>query len=324
MPGANLGIDLGTENVVIFVKGKGIKISEPCIAAYSNIDGRLLAVGKKAYEMLGRSSGNIKVIKPMKDGVVSDFTVTKHILQYFISRICKNMIFKPNVIVCVPSTVTDLEKRTILELIKLSGAAKARMVEEPLSAALGAGVDPQNAKGTMVVDIGGGTCDIAVVTMGGISVSKSIFCAGRSLDTAVSRQLKRERDIIVGERTAEYIKINVGGATLREVELGMTVKGKDYITNTPLVFEVTSKEVYLAMRPALEEMVNACRDVLELTPPDLASDISDTGIILTGGGAMIKGIDRLFESRLGVKTRVAQRPLDCVALGTGKIMEIIQ
>lgn len=317
MLGVNIGIDLGTTSIVIYVECRGIVIAEPSVAAYDVKSGRLIAVGKKAYDMVGRTPDSIRVVKPMRNGVVSDFTATRHILRYFLQKICRNMVFKPNIIVCVPSTVTNLEKRTILDLITSSGAGKACLVEEPLAAALGAGLESNRPVGTMVVDIGGGTTDIAVMTMGSISVSRSIKAAGNAFDEAIMRQIRRERDIIIGERTAESIKLQIGCAYLREVELGLTVKGKHFITGMPASIEVTSTEVYLAMRQQLEMIAEGVRSVLELTPPELAADISGTGIYLTGGGALLEGIDRMIAEKTGVKTYIADSPLNCVALGTG-------
>ncbi|MGN0546625.1 MAG: rod shape-determining protein [Acutalibacteraceae bacterium] len=323
MLGTNIGIDLGTTSIVVFVEGKGIVMSEPSVAAYEKESGKLIAVGKKAWEMLGKNPDSIRVVKPMEHGVVSDFTATKHILRFFLSKICKNMVFKPNVVVCVPSMATSLEKRTILDLVTSSGAAKACLIEEPLAAALGAGLKSDRPVGTMIVDIGGGTTDIAVITMGCISVSRSVKTAGNALDEAIVRQIRRERDVIIGEKTAEIIKKQIGCSNLRNVELGMTVKGKHFITNMPVSIEVSSTEAYLAMRPHLETIGEAVRSVLELTPPELSSDICESGIHLTGGGALLQGIDKMIQKKTGVKTTVADDPLSCVALGTGEALSHI-
>ena len=323
MLGTNIGIDLGTTSIVVFVEGKGIVLSEPSVAAYEKESGKLIAVGKKAWDMLGKNPDSIRVVKPMEHGVVSDFTATKHILRFFLSKICKNMVFKPNVVVCVPSMATSLEKRTILDLVTSSGAAKACLIEEPLAAALGAGLKSDRPVGTMIVDIGGGTTDIAVITMGCISVSRSVKIAGNALDEAIVRQIRRERDVIIGEKTAEIIKKQIGCSNLRNVELGMTVKGKHFITNMPVSIEVSSTEAYLAMRPHLEMIGEAVRSVLELTPPELSSDICESGIHLTGGGALLQGIDKMIQKKTGVKTTVADDPLSCVALGTGEALSHI-
>ncbi len=317
MLGANIGIDLGTTSIVVFLEGKGVVMTEPCVAAYEKESGKLIGVGKRAWDMVGKNPDSIRVVRPMTHGVVSDFTATKHILRYVLSKICKNMVFKPNVVVSVPSMATSLEKRTILDIVTAAGAAKACLIEEPLAAALGAGLGNDKPIGTMVVDIGGGTTDIAVITMGCISVSRSIKIAGNALDEAIVRQIRRERDIIIGDKTGEYIKKQIGCSFLRDVELGLTVKGKHFITNMPVSFEVTSTEAYLAMRPHLETIAEAVRSVLEMTPPELSADIAESGIHLTGGGAMLRGIAEMIERKTGVTTTVAETPLNCVALGTG-------
>ncbi len=321
MLGINIGVDLGTTSIIIFVEGKGIVLSEPTAAAYDNISGKMLATGKKAYNMVGRNPKSIKVVLPMKDGVVSDFTVTQNILRYYLQKICGNMVFKPNIIICLPATVTNLEKRTILDLATSSGAARACLIEEPLAAALGAGIEIKHPKGVMVVDIGGGTADIAVITMGCISVSSSIKVAGNAFDDAIVRYFRRERDIIIGVRTAEKIKMKIGCAYLRETELAIEVKGKNYITGMPARSEISSTDVYLAIREQLEYIGEAVRTVLESTPPELSADISGSGIILTGGGALLKGIDIMIEHKTGIKTRVAEDPLYCVAKGIGKVLK---
>lgn len=323
MLGANIGIDLGTTSIVAYHEGKGIVMSEPCAAAYEKESGKLIAVGKRAWDMLGKNPESIRVVRPMEHGVVSDFTATKHIIRYFLSKICKNMVFKPNVVVCVPSMATSLEKRTILDLVTAAGAAKACLIEEPLAAALGAGIKNNRPVGAMVVDIGGGTTDIAVITMGCISVSRSIKVAGNNFDEAIARQIRRERDVIIGEKTAELLKKQIGCSYLREVELGMTVKGKHFITNLPVSIEVSSTEVYLAMRPHLEAIAEAVRSVLELTPPELSADICESGIHLTGGGALLRGIDKMIENKTGIKTVIAEDPLNCVAIGTGEALSHI-
>lgn len=320
MLGVNIGIDLGTTSIVVYIEGKGIVLTEPCVAAYDNNTGKLMAVGKRAFDMIGKAPDSIRVVKPMRCGVVSDFTATKHILGYLLSKLCKNMVFKPNVVVCIPSMVTSLEKRTILDLITAAGAAKACLIEEPLAAALGAGIKSDRPKGAMVVDIGGGTTDIAVITMGCISVAKSVKIAGNAFDEAIMRQIRRERDVIIGERTAEQIKKQIGCARIRDVELGMNVKGKHFITNMPVSIEVSSTEVYLAMRSHLETIAEAVRSVLELTPPELSGDISESGIYITGGGALLQDIDTMIREKTGVKTFIAPDPLNCVALGTGEAL----
>ncbi len=319
MLATNIGIDLGTTSVKIFMEGKGIVLTEPSAVAY-NSDNKIVGIGQRAYDMLEKNPSGIRVVKPMVNGVVSDFTATGQLLRTLLARVCKNMILKPNVVVCVPSTVTGLERKTILELAAASGAAKACLIEEPLAAALGAGLGIDVPRGVMVIDIGGGTADIAIITMGCVSISKSIKVAGNALNEAIIRQLRRERDIVIGEKTAEMIKKRIGSAILRDVELGMTIKGKNYITGMPATFEVSSTEIYLAMRQQLELILEGVRSVLEETTPDLAADILESGIYLTGGTAQLRSIDKMFTQKLGIKTKVAADPVNCVAMGTGEAL----
>lgn len=321
MLGTNIGIDLGTTSILIFVEGKGIVVSEPSAVAFDTDTGKLLAIGQKAADMIGRNPDSITVVKPMKSGVISDFTATKAIVRVLLYKVCKNMVLKPNVVVCMPSTVTNLEKRTILDLVTAAGAGRACLIEEPLAAALGAGLDIRRPMGTMVVDIGGGTADIAVVTMGSISISKSVKIAGNILDEDIIRYLRRERNIVIGEKTAENIKKQIGCAYLRDVELAIEIKGKHYITGMPMTAEVNTTEIYLAMREHLETIAEGIRSVLEVTPPELAGDISETGILLTGGGALLDGMDKLIEEKTGIHVIVPDSPLECVARGTGYAIE---
>jgi len=317
MLGTNVGVDLGTSSVLVYVEGKGIVVNEPSVAAYSSETGQLIAVGRRAFEMLGRNPESIRVVKPMLNGVVSDFNATNHILRYYLSQVCKNMMFKPNIVVCVPSSVTKLEQRTILDLVTASGAAKACLIEEPLAAALGAGLSVGRPSGVMVVDIGGGTTDVAVITMGSISVSRSIRVAGNALDEAIVRYFRRERDVHFGERTAEKIKMKIGSACLREADLAIEARGKYGVTGMPARLEITSTEVYFAIRDQLDSISDAITGVLELTPPELAGDISDNGIILTGGSALLHDMDRMVRKDTGIRTLVCEDPITCVAMGTG-------
>lgn len=320
MLGINIGIDLGTTSVIAYIEGEGIVLSEPSVVAYRNKTGRIMAMGKAAYKMIGREPSSVQVIRPMKDGVVSDFTVTEQMLRYYIKKICGNKIFKPNIMVSIPGTVTNLEKRTILDVITASGAGKACLIEEPLAAAIGAGIDIIHPTGVMVVDIGGGTTDIAVITMGTMAVASSIRVAGNLLNEDIVRYCRRERDILIGELTAEEIKKRVGCAYLRKEEIGMFAKGKDYFTGMPIDFEITSNEVYLAMREHINMILDAVRDVFEATPPELVSDIISEGIVLTGGTAQLFGMDKVIEDLTGVKTTVADDPVNCVVNGIGKVL----
>ncbi len=317
MLATNIGIDLGTYSVSIYMEGKGVVLSEPSVIAY-NKNNKIIGIGKKAYDMFEKNPEGVKVVRPLNNGIICDFTAAKHMMEYYISKVCKNMVLRPNVIISVPSTLTELEKKSVLDLATASGASKSCLIESPLAAALGAGLDNEKPKGIMIVDIGAGSTDIAVITMGCIAVSKSIKTAGISFDEAIMRQIRRERDIVIGEKTAEKIKTTIGSAVLRDVELGMTVKGKSYITKMPVSFEVSSTEVFLALRPQFELIIEGIRSTLESTSPELAADILDSGIVLSGGGSLLRKIDKMFEKRTGIKTRVATDAEYCVANGTGR------
>ena len=317
MLGTNIGIDLGTTSIVIYIEGKGIVLSEPSVAAYDTNSGHLIAVGKKAYEMIGRTPDNIRIVKPMRHGVVSDFTATKHILRFFLSKICKNMIFKPNVVVCVPSMVTNLEKRTILDLITAAGAAKACLIEEPLAAALGAGLKSDRPKGAMVVDIGGGTSEVAVISLGGVVTANSCRVAGDNFDESIISYIKKKYNLLIGERTAEDIKIKIGSAFPYDGEGTMNIKGRNLMDGLPKNVDVTSEEIREAMADPVSQIVDAVKSTLEKTPPELAADIIDHGIMLTGGGALLRGLDRLISAETKIPVLVAENPLDCVVDGTG-------
>ncbi|MCR5485225.1 MAG: rod shape-determining protein [Clostridiales bacterium] len=313
----NIGIDLGTSSVIVYVDGKGIVLSEASVTASESNSGKVISIGSKAYKMIGRNPSSISVTRPLKNGVISDFTATQCILRYYLQKVCGNRIFKPNIVICMPSSITGLEKRTLLDLATSSGAGRACLIEEPLAAAFGAGVEYNNHKGIMVVDIGGGTTDIAVITMGSISVSKSIYVAGNAFDDAIMRYVKRERDMIIGEITAEEIKKKIGCAYMRDAEIAIQVKGKNYISGMPEYFEITTTEVFLALREQLEKIAEGIRSVLEITPPELSSDIAESGIILTGGGSLLRGLDGFIFKKTGIKTVTAHDPVNCVARGIG-------
>lgn len=317
MFGLGVGIDLGTSSVMIYVEGKGIVLAAPSVIACETAGGDMIAVGEPAYRMIGRNPDSISVIRPLKDGVVSDFPMTEKMLQYYIQKICGARIFKPHVIVCMPSSVTNLEKRTILDVVTASGAGMACLIEEPLAAAIGAGIDIHHPYGMMIVDIGGGTTDIAVITMGSIAISGSVRIAGNEFDEAIMRYVKTCKNVIIGERTAEEIKMQIGCAYVREEEVAMIAKGKNYITGMPESFEISSTEVYEAISDLLDDLFEAVRSVLEVTPPELAGDIATQGIVLTGGGALLYGLDRMMQKRTGIRARVADDPLHCVVKGTG-------
>ena len=318
--GKNIGVDLGTASVLIFVQGKGVVLDEPSAVAYKTETNRLCAVGQKAFDMLERSPSSLRVVLPLRDGVVSDFTATRQMLTRYLTKVCGNSIFKPNIVVCMPSGVTNLEKRTVLDIVTAAGAGRACLMEEPLAAAIGAGVDAANATGTMVVDIGGGTTDIAVISMGSIAASKSIKVAGNAFDEAIIRQVRRERDVIIGHKTAELLKTKIGCAVLPEAELFLTVKGKNYISNLPAMLEVSSTDCFLAMREHIEAISEAVRSLLELTPPELVGDVGSNGIVLTGGGALLRRMDEAIQNKTGIKTRVAENARTCVVRGVGRAL----
>ncbi len=320
MVGTNIGIDLGTANIKVYMEGKGIVVTEPSVVAYDQ-NNKLIAIGQKAYNMLDKTPDKVRVVQPVVNGVISDFVAARQIIEYYISRVCKNMVFRPNVVVNVHSSVTGLQKKTIIDTVTAAGAAKACLIEEPLAAAIGMGLDISKPRGVMIVDIGAGTTDIAVITMGSIAVSKSIPDAGNALNDGIIRQLRRERDLIIGEKTAERIKLEIGAATLRDVELGLAVNGKNYITNMPVNFEVSSTEIFLAMRSTLEGILEGIRSVLEQISPEFSADILDNGIILTGGGAKLRYIDKMIKRKLGLKVKVASSPEFSVAEGTGRALE---
>ena len=326
MVGTRIGIDLGTTSVIAFVDHKGIVLCEPSAIAYDSETNEPIAVGRKAYEMLGKTPDSIEVIKPLSNGTVSSFTACEQMLTAFINKICQNKIFKPNVIVCMPSSVTNLEKRTILDVVTASGAASACLIEEPLAAAVGAGLSTEEPSGKLVIDIGGGTTDIAVITMGNIAVSSSVKGAGNALNEAIIRHLKKDRDIIIGERTAEMLKTTLGCAIDREAELALVSKGKSNLDGMPISFEVTSTEIKEAILEQLNALIEAIHSILEQTPPELVGDISESGITLTGGGALLYGIDKYIQEEIGIKTVIADDPINCVVKGTGaalKKMEIL-
>ncbi len=323
MLGRNIGIDLGTTSVITYQEGKGIIMSEPSVVAYRKTSGRMIAVGHKALEMLGRESRSIVVVRPMRDGVVSNFSVAEQMLRYFLKKVCRNEILKPNIIVSMPGTVTNLERRTILDVITASGAGRACLMEEPLAAAIGAGIDTMQPSGVMIVDLGGGTTDVAVITMGSMAVASSVKIAGNLLNEDIMKYCRRERNILIGELTAEDIKKKIGSAYRRKEQIAMVAKGKDYISGMPLEFEINSDEVYFAIREHIKGILNAIQNVLEMTPPELAGDIISEGIVLTGGTALLFGLEKVIEDATGIKARVADDPVNCVANGIGSVLSDI-
>lgn len=320
----DMGIDLGTANTVVFIKGRGIILREPSVVAINRNNKQVLAVGEEAKKMIGRTPGNIVAIRPLKDGVIADFDITQEMLKYFIRKATqKKSIFQPRVVVCVPSGVTEVEKRAVEEATIQAGAKDAFLIEEPMAAAIGAGLPVQEATGSLVVDIGGGTTEVAVISLGGIVTSKSIRVGGDELDNFIANYIKKEYSLMIGERTAEQVKIEIGAAIEDQVLGTMEIRGRDLVSGLPKTIEITSSEIYGALREPVSNIIDAIKATLEKTPPELASDVMEYGIVLTGGGALLYGLDKLITDETGIPVIVAEYPLDCVALGTGKSLESI-
>lgn len=328
MFGQDIGIDLGTASILIYVKGRGIIAKEPSVVAIDKDTNRLLAVGSEAQQMLGRTPGNIVAVRPLREGVISDYSVTERMLKYFIQRATKggilSTLFKPRVVICVPSGVTEVEERAVIDAATQAGAGRVHLVEEPLAAAIGVGIDISQPCGSMVVDIGGGTTDIAVISLGGVVHSVSIKIAGDTFDEAIIKYIRRKYNILVGERTAEDLKIKIGCATKRDKLLAMDIRGRSLVSGLPKTLQVTSDEMYEALSETASTIVESVKTVLEDTPPELVGDISARGIILTGGGALLHGIGRRIQNETGIKTIIAEGAEECVALGTGKALDNLE
>ncbi|MDO8548147.1 MAG: rod shape-determining protein [bacterium] len=317
-----LGIDLGTANTLVFVPGKGVILNEPSVVAISEIDKRILAVGFEAKEMIGRTPGEIVAYRPMRDGVIADYRVTQAMLRYFITKaLGRFQLFKPEVMVSVPTGVTSTERRAVVEATIRAGAKNAYVVKESVLAAIGAGIPIHEARGNMVVDLGGGTADVAVISLGGIVASTSVKCAGDKLDRAIADYIKKTYNLGIGEKTAEDVKIAIGSAVPVEEELAVAVRGRDFISGLPRTVEIKTNDIVKAIGKELREIIKAIRDVLQETPPELAADIIDRGIIMTGGTSILRNFPELVLRRTGVKARVAEDPLYCVARGTGIALE---
>jgi rod shape-determining protein MreB len=316
-----IGIDLGTANVLVYVEGKGIVIQEPSVVAVSD-DNRIVAVGEEAREMIGRTPGNIQAIRPMKDGVIADYVITEAMLDYFVKKVRgRASLRKPDVMISVPAGVTSVEKRAVRDAALRAGARTAYLIEEPLAAAIGANVPISGPSGNMIIDIGGGTSEIAVIALGGIVVSHSLRVGGNRFDEAIATYIRKKYNLMVGERTAEEVKIQIGTALPLERELQMEVRGRDLIAGLPRTIPITSSEVMEAIESPLQQLVAAVRLVLEQTPPELSSDIIDKGMVMSGGGALLRNIDKLLTQVTGVPCHVAENSLNCVALGTGLALE---
>lgn len=318
--GQSIGIDLGTATILVYVKGKGIVLREPSVVAIDRNTGEALSVGQEARRMLGRTPGNIVAIRPLKDGVISDYSVTEKMLKYFIKKVCGKFVFAPTIMVCIPSGVTEVEKKAVIDASVQAGAGKVYLIEEPIAAAIGAGIDITKACGSMVVDMGGGTTDIAVISLGGAVVSESIKVAGDKFDEAITKYIRKRYNVMIGERTAEDLKINIGSVYPRVQKLEMDVRGRDLASGLPVNLTVNSDDVLEALTEPAMMVVEAVLNVLEITPPELSADISDRGIYMTGGGCLVYGFDKLIQEKTGINVMIAEESVSCVAIGTGKAL----
>ena len=317
----DIGIDLGTASVLVYIKGKGVVLREPSVVAMDKNTGKLLKVGTDAQAMLGRTPGNIVAMRPLREGVISDYDMTERMLKEFIRKVTTFSLFKPRLLICVPSGITEVEERAVVDAGIQAGARRAYLIEEPVAAAIGAGIDITKPDGHMVVDIGGGTADIAVISLSGVVESASIKIAGDQLNESIVKYMRRKHNLLVGERTAEDMKIKIGCVFPREEELTMDVKGRCLLTGLPRVVTVSSAEMMDAFEEPVERIVEAVHSVLERTPPELVADISTNGIMMTGGGSLVSGFDKLISARTGIQTFIADDAISCVAIGTGKSLD---
>jgi len=324
MLGSDIGIDLGTASVLVYMKGKGVVLKEPSVVAFDRDTNKIKAIGEEARLMLGRTPGNIVAVRPLRQGVISDYTVTEKMLKYFIQKaVGKQRFRKPRISVCVPSGVTEVEKKAVEDATYQAGAREVAIIEEPIAAAIGAGIDISRPCGNMIVDIGGGTSDIAVISLGGTVESTSIKIAGDDFDEAIVRYMRKKHNLLIGERTAEDIKIKIGSAYKRPETVTMDVRGRNLVTGLPKTITVSSDETEEALRETTSQIVEAVHSVLEKTPPELAADIADRGIVLTGGGCLLYGLEELIEEKTGITTMTAEDPMTAVAIGTGKFVEFL-
>ncbi len=326
-PWQEIGVDLGTATVLIYVKGKGIMLREPSVIAMGRDTGEVKAVGEEAYRMLGRTPGNIVAVRPMRDGVIADYDLTEKMLMAFIKKVRKGpfSFLKPNIMVCVPSGVTEVEKRAVLQATRKVGARKAYLIEEPLAAAIGSDVDIAQPTGTMIVDIGGGTTDVAVISLGGIVVSESLRIAGNEFDESIIRYVRHKENLLIGDRTAEEIKMKIGAALILNPEdvKEMDVRGRDLINGLPKTVQVNSEDIVEALKEPLQKIADGVRRVLEMSPPELVADIIDRGIIMTGGGSLLRNFDALLRQTTGIPVVVAENATDSVAMGTGQALDML-
>ena len=324
MAGTDVGIDLGTASILVYIKGKGVVLKEPSVVAFDRDTNKIKAIGEEARLMLGRTPGNIVAVRPLRQGVISDFTVTEKMLEHFIRKaVGKKTFRKPKIAVCVPSGVTEVEKKAVEDATYQAGAREVFIIEEPIAAAIGAGIDISRPCGNMIVDIGGGTTDLAVISLGGTVVSTSIKIAGDDFDEAIVRFMRKKHNLLIGERTAEDIKIKVGSCYPRSEVDSIDVRGRNLVTGLPKTVTVTSEETEEALKETTSQIVEAVHSVLERTPPELTADIAERGIVLTGGGALLRGLEELLESKTGINTMTAEDPMKCVAIGTGKFVEFL-
>ena len=321
---ADLGIDLGTATVLVYVKGKGVILKEPSVVAINKVNNKILAVGEEARNMIGRTPGNIIAVRPLKDGVISDYDITEKMLKEFIKKACGGKkIIAPKVMVCIPSQATEVEKRAVIDATKNSGAKEVHLIEEPLSAAIGAGIDITKPDGNMIVDIGGGTTDIAVISLGGVVIRKSIKSAGDRFDEAIVKYVRLKHRIMIGEKTAEDLKINIGCVYKDARESSYIMKGRNLVTGLPDQVEITSEEIREALEEPVGLIVDGVKSILEKTPPELASDIIEKGIIMTGGGSLLYGLDKLIEVNTGLNVKIAENSVEAVVEGTGQVLNYI-
>jgi len=319
--GKDIGVDLGTATVLLYVRGEGVVLREPSVVAIDKDTNKILAVGEEAKRMLGRTPGNVVAIRPLRDGVIADYAVTEAMLKYFLQKVCGSMrFFRPRVMVCIPSGATDVEKRAVLEATIHVGARDAFLIEEPMAAAIGAGLDVSEPTGNMVVDIGGGTTDIAVISLGGIVTSESLRVAGNKMDECILKYIRKKYNLLIGEQTAEALKLRIGTVMPRD-KVSEEVRGRDLVKGLPSSVEITNEDIAEALMEPVREIINGIKRVLELTPPELAADIIDRGIVLTGGGSLLDGFAELVTKETDIPAYVADNAVECVAIGTGKALE---
>ena len=324
MLSTDIGIDLGTASILVYIKGKGVVLKEPSVVAFDRDTGKVKAIGEEARLMIARTPGNIIAVRPLRQGVISDYTVTEKMLKYFIKKaVGRKTLRKPRISVCIPSGATEVEKKAVEDATYSAGARDVQIIEEPVAAAIGAGIDISKPCGNMIVDIGGGTSDIAVISLGGTVVSTSVKVAGDDFDEAIVRFMRKKHNLLIGERTAEEIKINIGSAYKRPELATMEVRGRNLVTGLPKTITITSDETLEALREPAMSIVDAVHNVLEKTPPELAADIFDRGIVMTGGGSLLNGLDTLIQEKTSINTTIADDPLTAVAIGTGKYIELL-